>query len=254
MINVYSILISLVIFTSCITRKDIVYFQDGKEIESEIKNYSPKIKSDDFLSILVFNGDEVNNQQFNLPVITASQATSRGYFTGTPSNNGYLVDSKGFIDLPIIGEIRASDLTKEELTLALKLKYAEYITNPKVTIQIQNFKITVLGDVKNPGTIQVPNERITVLEAIGVAGDLNLTAVRKNIVVIRDENGIKKEFRIDLTSKDFFNSPVYYLNQNDVVYVEPNKAKINSANFSSAAGLFISVSSLIITTINVLTK
>jgi polysaccharide export outer membrane protein len=253
MINVYSILISLVIFTSCITRKDIVYFQDGKEIQSETKNYSPKIKSDDFLSILVYNGDEINNQQFNLPVPTA-QSASRGYFTGTPSSSGYLVDSKGYVDLPIIGIIKAADLTREELTVFLKLKYAEYITNPKVSIQIQNFKITVLGDVKNPGTIQVPNERITVLEAIGVAGDLNLTAVRKNIVVIRDENGIKKEFRIDLTSKDFFNSPVYYLNQNDVVYVEPNKAKINSANFSSAAGLFISVSSLIITTINVLTK
>ena len=126
--------------------------------------------------------------------------------------------------------------------------------DPKVRIQIQNFKITILGDVKNPGTIEVPNEKITLIEAIGIAGDLNITAKRKNILLLRDENGIKKQYRIDLTNNNFINSPVYYLTQNDVIYIEANQAKINSSNVTGSSSILVAIASLVITTVNIITK
>ena len=135
-----------------------------------------------------------------------------------------------------------------------KLKLKDYINNPIINIQIQNFKITVLGEVRSPGTFNIPNERITFLEAIGLAGDLTINAVRKNIKVIRDEGGVKNEYSIDLTSKNVLKSPVYYLNQNDIIYIQPNQARVNSSNVSSSAGIFLSIASLLITTINAITR
>ena len=128
------------------------------------------------------------------------------------------------------------------------------INKPVVTLQIQNFHVTILGEIKTPGTITIPNEKINILELIGIAGDLTIYGVRKNILVLREENGRKKEYRIDLTRSDFINSPVFNLQQNDVVYVEPNQSKINSSRVSSTAGIFVSVATLIITTINSFAK
>jgi polysaccharide export outer membrane protein len=137
----------------------------------------------------------------------------------------------------------------------LEAKIGLYIKNPVVQLQIQNFKITVLGEVRNPGTFKIPNERITLLEAIGLAGDLKATGVRKNLLVVRDENGVKTEFRVDLTSKDVFQSPAYYLQQNDVIYVEPNlSAQTESTLWRSNGGLFVSLTSIIITTIALITR
>lgn len=130
-----------------------------------------------------------------------------------------------------------------------------YLKDPTVQIQIQNFKVTVLGDVKAPGTFKIPNERITVLEAIGLAGDLKMTGVRKNVLVIRDSSGIKQEFRIDLTKKDVFQSPVYYLKQNDVIYVQPNAAGRSEGTVWKTTGtIFISLTSLVVTTLALIVK
>ncbi|MDX1653554.1 MAG: polysaccharide export protein, partial [Brumimicrobium sp.] len=124
-----------------------------------------------------------------------------------------------------------------------------------VSIQIQNFKVTVLGDVQSPGTFTIPNERITIIEAIGIAGDLKMTGNRKNLLVLRDRNGVKTEYRIDLTSKNVLNSPVYYLEQNDVIYVEPNAAARSTGTFwRTSGGIIISLTSLVITTVVLITK
>ena len=142
-----------------------------------------------------------------------------------------------------------------EATNLIKEKVSSYINNPVVNIQILNFKVTVLGEVKNPGTFKIPNERVTILEAIGLAGDLKITGLRKNILVIRDNNGQKTEFRADLTDNKLFNSPIYYLQQNDVVYVEPNTAsRVQSTVLKTTGGVLISLSSLIITTIALITQ
>ena len=142
-----------------------------------------------------------------------------------------------------------------DATVLLKEKLSAYINNPVVNIQILNFKVTVLGEVNTPGTFKIPNERITILEALGLAGDLKITGVRKNVLVIRDNNGEKEEFRVNLTDRELFNSPIYYLQQNDVVYVEPNAAsRSNSTIWKTTGGVFISLTSLIITTIVLIVK
>jgi polysaccharide export outer membrane protein len=139
-------------------------------------------------------------------------------------------------------------LNRTQAIELLTEKLKPFLNAPNIQIRISNYKITVLGDVKTPGTFNIPNERITILEAIGLAGDLNITAKRTDIQVIRDKNGQKTNYLIDLTKSDFFASPAYFLEQNDVVYVKPNKVKINSGALNpSNAGIIISAISLLIT-------
>jgi polysaccharide export outer membrane protein len=247
------VIVLLVFFTlgSCVNRKNIVYFQGKDSISSGATNII-KLKKEDFLAITIFGIDESSMKLFNVPQSTST--INRGYNNGIPATFGYLIDLNGEIQFPIIGNVKLEGLNKSEAIELLKTKLKDYLQNPVINLQIQNFKVTVLGEVKNPGSFNIPNEKISLIEAIGLAGDLTINAVRKNIKVIREENNIKKEYIVDFTSKDFINSPVFYLQQNDIVYIEPNQAKINSSIISSASGVIISVASLIITTINVLSK
>ena len=210
-------------------------------------------KTDDLIYIDVNSSDVESLKPFMNEIISNGNQAP-GYNNGIAAKGGYLIDINGNIDFPLIGQVKIGGLSRPEATQLIQIRLREFINDAIVTLRIQNFKITILGDVKLPGTYNIPNERITILEAIGLAGDLNITGVRNNILVIREENGLKSEFRIDLTQKDFFSSPYYYLKQNDVVYIEPNRAKRNTSIVSSTAGIFISVASLIITTINVITK
>ncbi len=242
----------IIILASCSTREKIVYFQQGEVDASTQHNYTPILKTDDFLSVLVTADDPEASVPFNFPS-NVQQNFNNGYVIGNPAQIGYLVDANGEIKLPVIGSVKVSGLNRMEATRLIEDKLKEYIKNPVVNIQIQNYKVTVLGDVRNPGTFKIPNERMTVLEAIGLAGDLRMTGNRKNILVIRDENGKKTEYRIDLTSKDIFNSPAYYLTQNDVVYVEPNTtARSESTLWRTTGPIFISLTSLVVTTTTLL--
>lgn len=249
--------LSLFIFSSCVSKSKINYFQSSTSSDStsvlKNLNYTPVFKADDFLAIDIASIEPESIKPFLLDLQTNGNQVP-GYNNGIAARSGYLIDGNGDIDFPLLGKIHLAGLNRNEATTLLKSRLSEYIANPVVNIRIQNFKVTVLGDVRNPGSFNIPNERITLPEIIGVAGDLNITGIRNNILVIRDVNGVKTEYRVDLTSRDVFNSPVYYLAQNDVVYVEPNRAKRNSSLISSTAGIFISVASLLITTINVLTK
>lgn len=246
----------LTLFASCTNKNKLIYFNSKNAMASSEanKNYTPVLKSDDFISVNVMGLDEVAVKPFNLPVTVYNNAMS-GYTSGVPSTQGYLIDAEGNIDFPVIGKIKLGGLNRNEATEVLKEKLKQYVNNPTVLIRILNFKVTVLGEVRNPGTFNIPNERITLLEAIGLSGDLNITAVRKNVLVVRDVDGKKTEYRVDLTAKDLFASPVYYLNQNDVVYVQPNRAKINSSVINPAnAGIIISAVSLVISVIVLITK
>jgi polysaccharide export outer membrane protein len=130
-----------------------------------------------------------------------------------------------------------------------------FVKDPLVLIRIMNFKVTVIGEVQRPGTFTIPNERITIPEALGMAGDMNITGLRKNVLVIRDVDGKKTQTRVDMTSTKLLSSPVYYLMQNDVIYVEPNRARVNSSAITATnAGVFISVVSLVISTITLLSR
>ncbi|MFN5627682.1 MAG: polysaccharide biosynthesis/export family protein [Bacteroidota bacterium] len=257
LLNSKLLLIVLVIaslFFSCKAKKEIVYFQGELNSKEQVNtNYNPVLKCDDLLSITVLGIDVEAVKPFNLPLVNAGIVG--GYTQGAPTPSGFLIGPDGCIDLPVIGKIKLAELKRSQAIDSLKKSLEQYIQNPTILIRILNYKVTVLGDVKNPGTFTIPNEKISIIEALGIAGDLNITGLRKNIKVVRETEGKKKEFIIDLTKNDVFNSPVYYLQQNDLVYVEPNRSKINSSLINSSnTSIAISAVSLIATLIVLLTK
>lgn len=244
--------LTILLIPSCKTREKLVYFQTGNldSLGKVPSTFNPTFQTDDFLSIIVTAQEPESVIPFNLIPTMTQTSSNNGYATGIPASNGYLIDNEGNIQFPILGTLHLGGLNRQEAVALIQNKLKDYLKGPGVQIQILNYKITVLGDVKTPGTFKIPNERITLLEALGLSGDLNMTGLRKNIMVIREENGQKKEYRVDITSKDFFASPVYYLHQNDVVYVEPNStARTTSTLWRTTGTIFISLSSLIISTI-----
>lgn len=252
----FSFLVLIIVFAnSCTSPKKLIYFQGSIPNSEANKNYNPLLKPDDLLSITIVAQDQEAIKPFNLPAYTLYGNNIGGYAQGAPTPPGYLIDADGNIDFPIIGKLKVSGLTRTAAVDLIKENLKPYLVNPTVLIRILNYKVTVLGEVKNPGTFTIPNERVTLLEAIGIAGDLQITGRRKNVLVIRENDGKKTEYKVDLTSKDLFNSPVYYLTQNDVVYVEPNRARINSSVINPAnAGIVISAVSLIISVIVLISK
>ena len=253
-IQKYTTILLLIFLSSCVSRKKIVYFQNDEINQNKVSNsYKTIFKPDDLLQITVTSQNIEAVKPFNLPVVTYSLATDGA--VGNPIQQSYLVDNNGEIDFPELGKIKIGGLTRAEVITLLKNKLSpKYVKNPTINIRINNFKVTVLGDVKTPGSYTIPNERITILEAIGLAGDLNISAVRENVKVQREENGKKILYNVDLLSKNIFTSPVYYLQQNDLVYVEQNNAKSQSASYNQNTGLFISIGSVLISLISILTR
>jgi polysaccharide export outer membrane protein len=237
---------------SCANKKKIIYFQGEKVITSDTtKKYSPVYKPDDLLSITIMAMDADAVKPFNLNTY-GNLSNDKNTVSGTVSQlKGYLIDQNGDIDFPVIGKIHVAGLNRSQASALLRTKLGDYVKNPAVHIELLNFKVTILGDVNKPGNYTIPNERFTLIEAIGMAGDLNISGIRKNVLVLRDNNGMISETRVDLTKKDVFNSPVLYLQQNDVIYVEQNRAKKNSSIINTTAiTLILSITTLGITIIN----
>ena len=234
---------------SCASKQDVVYFQDAQDYETIVSDntHENTYKIDDVISINVSTLDSEASLPFNV---------FKGVMTNgsRPEQLDYIIDKQCNIDFPFLGEIKLVGLTTEENKNLLKEKLEPYLKDPIINIRLVNFSVTVLGQVNKPGTYFVNGEQITVLEAIGLANDLNIKGMRKNVLVIRDFNGTKVYTRIDLTSKDALTSPVYYLTQNDVVYVEPNKSAVTSSTLDNRAGIAISVASLLITTTLILIR
>mgnify|MGYP000722377719 CR=1 FL=1 len=245
---------TIVVFSSCVSKKNIVYFQNDEIDQTKVSNsYKTIIKPDDLLQITITALDVEAVRPFNLAAVTYS--TSSNSAIGVAQQQSYLVDTNGEIEFPVLGKLQIGGLTREETIVFLKEKLDPYyIKNPNINIRISNYKITILGDVKMPGSYNVPNERITILEAIGLAGDLKISAQRNNLTVHREEDGRKVQYKVNLLSKNIFTSPVYYLQQNDVVYVEPNYASMQTASSNSNTSLFISITGLLITMISLLTR
>ncbi|WP_437371982.1 polysaccharide biosynthesis/export family protein [Maribacter litoralis] len=243
-------LLFVLIFMSCATRKDVVYFQDATNFETIVsKNqHTNKFKVDDVLNIHVSTLDPQASLPFNL--YKGLQESGM-----RPEQVDYIIDKNGEIDFPVIGKIKLVGLSPEETKILLIEKLRDFLKDPIINIRIQNFTVTVLGEVNRPGTYPVNGEQITVLEAIGLANDLKIKGKRNNVMVIRDFDGTKVYTRIDLTKKEALNSPVYYLTQNDVVYVEPNNSAIKTSTLDNRASIYLSVFSLLVTsTILILTR
>lgn len=200
----------------------------------------------DWMSVVVSSKDAELTQMFNLPIVSTSMVGS-----GTSSNrvSGYLVDDSGCIDFPQLGVIKIEGLTLIELSSLIKKKLIDggYINDPIVTAQYLNFKVSVMGEVARPGTFTVSSGKITLLEALSMAGDLTIFGKRENVKVIREENGVRNVVNLDLRSKQVFDSPYFYLHQNDMVYVEPNKVKAGQReiNQNRSIGTYISIISLL---------
>lgn len=190
-----------------------------------VKNVEPRIQKNDLLSIQVYSASTIPEVDalYNLP--------NQGAVTqaGKPVS-GFLVDQRGNIEFPRIGTIHAEGLTKQELADIIKGKLVGQLTDPSVIVRFLSFRITVIGEVGNPGSYDIPTERVTILEALGLAGDIPITGKKENVKVIRESNGDREIGTIDLTSKDFFESPYYNLQQNDVVIVEPTKQRKKQLN------------------------
>ncbi|HAD78344.1 MAG TPA: sugar transporter [Flavobacteriaceae bacterium] len=250
--KIFNLLIVIVILTisSCASKKELVYFQGDQQSSTKYEEYIPKIQSSDMLAISVSAADIKATEPFNQQSVYQVNSGMQN----NPYAKVYTVDENGYINYPLIGNVKVGGLTRTEAENELKSKISKYIVNPGVNINFTNFRISVLGEVAKPGNFTIPSERVSILDALGMAGDLTINGVRSNIMVIREQNGQKQTYNVDLTSKEILNSPVYYLAQNDVIYVEPNSAKISSSKFTPNYSLWISVAGVIISVIAVISK
>lgn len=246
----------LALLSSCTAPKEVIYFQDIDQLKQEAiaREYEVKIRPDDLLGIIVTGKDQEVVLPFNLPV--TSYQIGETYTQQRLA--GYLVDPAGDIDFPFLGKLHVAGLTRTEVTELIKdrLSGEDLLKDPVVTVQFLNFKVSVMGEVARPGTFDITGDRVTLLEALSMAGDLTIYGRRDRVAVIREENGERTVRYHDLRSSDIFESPCYYLQQNDVVYVAPNdirtgSSRINSNNSAnvwlSAVSVLASIASLIVT-------
>lgn len=245
--NIVSLVLLLLLLNSCASRKDLVYYQNVDSVQMTNSSYESVLQPDDLLTVIVRGDNPEAVLPFNMPNITYASNDQNGFevqrlFT-------YLIDSANTINFPLIGKVKIGGLTRIEAEKLLIAEISKYVKNPKVDLRILNFKITVQGEVNKPGTYPINSERITVLEALSIAGDLTIYGKRNNVLLLREVNGEKKIVRMDLTNADFINSPYYYMRQNDVLYVEPNKTKLNSAAVGPNTGIILSAVSLLVTII-----
>lgn len=231
----------------------MVYLQpDSTQLNSVYNQHIPTIQPNDILTIVVSAADPKVTAPFN--PISSLGAGSTVQTADLAQRPTYTVDEQGNITLPMLGKVQVAGLTRLQAIDKLRTELSQYIKDPGVNMNFNNFRISVLGEVANPGSFVMPTERVTVLEALGMAGDLTIRGVRQNVMLIREVDGQKTMHRLDLTKQETLNSPYYYLAQNDVIYVEPNKAQINNSKLGANTNIIISVAGLIITVISVLTR
>lgn len=244
-------LLALLLVASCTSTKQVAYFQniDSLSLSASRMLYDAKIMPKDQLTITVHTTDPEAAKPFNLAV--SNQMTSTGQlYSGSNTLMPYLVDNDGYIDFPVIGRLNVLGLTKNECQDLIREKIKPYLQPneyPVVTVRMSSFRVVVEGEVTRPSVVQVSNEKMSVLEALAQAGDLTIYGKRTNVLLIReDANGEKSQHRLDLTDANFINSPYYYVQQNDIIYVEPNKAKARNSDIGQSTTLIFSITSTLI--------
>ena len=256
-----ALLAVLLALTSCGTVKDIAYFQNKvvNEPEAIDKHAGIVIQPKDMLSIVVSSRNPELVAMFNLPVISyqaGSEIVSSG---GQQRLMGYVVDNDGNIDYPVLGTLKVAGLTRWELSNLIKDRLIKdgLLSDAVVTVEFMNFKVSVIGEVNSPGTYTLNNDKVTILQAISLARDLTIFGLRENVCVIREREGERVIYEINLCDVSMFNSPAYYLQQNDVVYVQPSSVKARQSTtddkalrltsiFFSGGSLLVSLAALIV--------
>ena len=229
-VHFFLLLFGMVVLTSCSTAKKMSYFQnlDKVDLTQPTSLYDAKIMPKDMLTIGVHSLTAEASSAFNL-------------------GSSYLVDNDGNIDFPVVGTVHLGGLTTKEAEELIKSKVAPYMSeseNPIVQVRLSNYKYVMLGAVNGPGVYTAPNEKIGILEAIAKAGDIKFSGKRDKVYLIREKgDGTREVHQLDVTDANILNSPYYYLQQNDIVYVEPNKSKARSSYFSTSTGMVFSLTS-----------
>jgi polysaccharide export outer membrane protein len=242
-------IIVITLFSSCKTQRALGYLEDFTDTSGKIqvKYPEPLIQKNDILSVMVYS-DAIDGGKTDAMYNLANAGTS-----SSASTQGFLVDNDGYIQYPRIGKIKAQGLTKPQLSEEIRKKLVGPLENPTVIVRLTNFKITMLGEVSRSGTITLPSEKLTILEAVGLAGDVTQYGKKDDIIVFRDIDGTVEHGKVDLTSKKVFESPYYFLRQNDVVLVNPNKnkARLSDQVFNQRLGIAFSIINVIALLYNV---
>jgi len=256
--------LNILFFSSCAEVKNIAYFQKLDTKTSHSKNqknplelkknssllYDARIKPKDLLSITVVSSEPEASKMYNLVVPQLAEASNQNSIFTQPTLQSYLVDNDGNIDFPVFGKIKVIGLTRKELESLLlgKLSSAFSKEIPIVTIRFTNYSVNILGEVLKPGKFETSNERLTIFEGLALAGDLTIYGRRDNVKVLREKSdGTKEYITLNLNDKNIIYSPAYYLEQNDVVYVEPNKSRSRSSNYGAAESFGITSLSVLLT-------
>ena len=249
------------VLSSCGSVKDIAYFQNkvANQPEQIDKHAGIVIQPKDMLSIVVSSRNPELVAMFNLPVISYQAGSEVVNSSYQQRLMGYVVDNEGMIDFPVLGPIKVDGLTRWELSELIKKKLISgaYLSDAVVTVEFMNFKVSVIGEVNSPGTYTIQGDKVTILQAISLARDLTIFGLRENVSVIRERDGERVIYEVNLCDVSMFNSPAYYLQQNDVVYVQPSEIKARQSTtddkslrmtsiFVSGGSLLVSLASLII--------
>jgi polysaccharide export outer membrane protein len=249
--------IAAVVVSACSSTKQVAYLQNSDEVslaQSEYL-YDARIMPKDQLTITVSTTNDEAAAPFNMTIATPYTVGQRGSYSQAMLQQ-YLVDNEGMIAFPIIGEIKVGGLTKAEAEQMIEEKIRPYMAeteNPIVTVRMSSYSISVLGEVNKPGSFQVSREKINILEALAQAGDLTIYGVRDKVKLIREDAKGKKEIvTMNLNDANIINSPYYYLQQNDIVYVEPNKVKAQNSSVGSMTTLWFSATSILISLVSLL--
>ena len=237
-----------IIVSSCATKDQVVYFNDVQKLEGQVNllEYEPKIERNDVLRI------NVSSSSVNEEIVAPFQMNQQGggQSSGGGGQNlsltGYLVSPEGAINFPVLGTVEVEGLTRTAIQQKLEEQISDYVRDPVVDVRIINFSVTILGEIGSPGRKQVTDGRLTMPELIAMSGDITYNGKRENIKIIREVNGVKTVGYIDMTESDLFDSPFYYLKQNDLVYVEPTYRTVKSAGFFTSYQGIISVGTTLV--------
>lgn len=257
--NLFGLLLLAGLLASCTSYKNVPYLQDPETVNRAVQNeplYDARIMPKDLISITVNTTDPEASAPFNLTTQTPLNASITNInTTSAPTLQQYLVDNDGQIDFPVLGRLKVGGLTKREAEGMIREKLVPYLKEtPIVTVRMTNYKISVIGEVNKPGTFTVSNEKVNVLEALAMAGDMTVYGVRDNVKLIREDAAGKREIiTLDMNKADIVLSPYYYLKQNDIIYVTPNKTKAKNSDIGnttttviSATSILVSIASLIV--------
>lgn len=256
--NLFFLVTLLLIVTGCTSYKNVPYLQNPEAVnrlQTEIPLYDAVIMPKDLLSITVNTSDPKAAAPFNLTMQTAiNTAMDKTYLTSQPTLQQYLVSNEGYITMPVIGKFKIGGLTKSEAENKICEKLMPYLKEePIVTVRMANYKISVLGEVAHPGTFTITNEKVNVLEALAMAGDMTIWGMRDNVKLVREDAKGKREIiYLNLNNAELVTCPYFYLQQNDILYVQPNETKAKNSDVGNSTTLWFSATSILVSLVSIL--